>query len=106
MRREIERAIHDAEHPVGMGPHTGMARISAATLRRLMAENAALEAAARQALGALENEHRSPRGYGYELSVYEMRETSAAITNLRAALAQHSPATLIDPRGSLGEPIV
>ena len=29
-----------------------------------------------------------------------------AITNLRAALAQHSTATLIDPRGSLGEPIV
>ena len=25
---------------------------------------------------------------------------------LRAALAQHSPATLFDPRGSLGEPIV
>lgn len=35
-RREIERAIHAAEHPVGMGPHTGMARISAATLRRLL----------------------------------------------------------------------
>jgi hypothetical protein len=30
-------------------------------------------------------------------------ETEAA---LRAALAQHSPATLFDPRGSLGEPIV
>jgi hypothetical protein len=59
-----------------------------------------------QALEALENEHRSPRGYGYELSVYEMRETSAAITNLRAALARPSPATLFDPRGSLGEPIV
>ena len=31
-----------------------------------------------------------------------------AIHALRAALAlaQHSPATLIDPRGSLGEPIV
>ena len=41
-----------------------------------------------QALEALENEHRSPRGYGYELSVYEMRETSAAITNLRAALEE------------------
>ena len=41
-----------------------------------------------QALEALEYEHRSPRGYGYELSVYEMRETSAAITALRAALAQ------------------
>lgn len=37
MRREIERAIHDAEHPAGMGPHSGMARISAATLRRLVA---------------------------------------------------------------------
>lgn len=29
-RREIERAIHAAEHP------TGMARVSAATLRRLL----------------------------------------------------------------------
>ena len=25
---------------------------------------------------------------------------------LRSALAQHSPATLFDPRGSLGEPVV
>lgn len=45
-----------------------------------------LRKAAQQALEALENESRSPRGYGYELSVYEMRETSAAITALRAAL--------------------
>lgn len=43
-----------------------------------------------QALEALEYEHRSPRGYGYELSVYEMRETSAAITVLRATLAQQA----------------
>ena len=46
------------------------------------------EVRANAALEALENEHRSPRGYGYELSVYEMRETSAAITNLRAALEE------------------
>ena len=57
-------------------------------VREEVRANAALEAAARQALEALENEHRSPRGYGYELSVYEMRETSAAITNLRAALEE------------------
>ena len=49
-----------------------------------------LRAAAQQALEALENEHNSPRGYGYELSVYEARETSAAITALRAALAQQA----------------
>ena len=47
-----------------------------------------------QALETLENEHRSPRGYGYELSVYEMRETSAAITALRAALAEPVQAKL------------
>lgn len=35
MKREIERAIYDAEHPSGMSTHDGMARISAATLRRL-----------------------------------------------------------------------
>ena len=29
-----------------------------------------------------------------------------AEADIYAALAQHSPATLIDPRGSLGEPIV
>ena len=33
-------------------------------------------------------------------------EVDAAFRNLHAALAQHSPAPLIDPRGSLGEPIV
>ena len=32
--------------------------------------------------------------------------TADLMAELRAALAQHSPATLIDPRGSLGEPIV
>ena len=67
-------------------------RIDLDAIRKIVREelsaNAALEAAARQALEALENEHRSPRGYGYELSVYEMRETSAAITNLRAALEE------------------
>ena len=57
-------------------------------VREELSANAALEAAARQALEALENEHRSPRGYGYELSVYEMRETSAAITALRAVLKE------------------
>ncbi len=91
-------------------PDPPFMRIDLDAIRKIVREevraNAALEAAARQALEALENEHRSPRGYGYELSVYEMRETSAAITNLRAALARPSPATLFDPRGSLGEPIV
>ena len=38
MKREIERAIHDAEHPVGMSIHDGVARIRADTLRRLVAQ--------------------------------------------------------------------
>ena len=42
MKREIERAIHDAEHPSGMSTHDGMARISSATLRRLVAEHEAM----------------------------------------------------------------
>ena len=36
MRREIEREIHAAEHPVGMSTHDGKAYIKATTLRKLM----------------------------------------------------------------------
>ena len=44
MRREIERAICEAEHPAGMSVHDGKARVSADLLRRLLAENEALRA--------------------------------------------------------------
>jgi predicted component of type VI protein secretion system len=40
------------------------------------------------------------------LDAYSWEQVDAARIALRAALAQHSPATLLDPRGSLGEPIV
>jgi hypothetical protein len=40
------------------------------------------------------------------LDAYSWEQVDAARIALRAALAQHSPAPLIDPRGSLGEPIV
>ena len=56
-----------------------------------------LRTAAQQALEALEYHVEQTR---------PIHRTSEAITALRAALAQHSPATLIDPRGSLGEPSV
>ncbi len=36
----------------------------------------------------------------------ERAKAQPAMQALRAALTQHSPATLFDPRGSLGEPIV
>ena len=52
----------------------------------------------RQALVALEG---VVSAHGYESGT-----PVDAIAALRAALAQHSPATLFDPRGSLGEPIV
>ena len=51
-----------------------------------------------QALEALE------RNTSQDMSV--VQGNALARQALRAALAQHSPATLIDPRGSLGEPIV
>jgi hypothetical protein len=37
MRREIERAIDEAVNPKSMSTHSGMARINAATLQRLLA---------------------------------------------------------------------
>ncbi|MBU6190659.1 MAG: hypothetical protein KGR68_15190 [Betaproteobacteria bacterium] len=72
-------------------------------IRRIVREelraNAALEAAARQALEALEDAQR----HHYAL---RHKQTDDLITALRAVLARPSPATLFDPRGSLGEPIV
>jgi hypothetical protein len=37
MRREIERAIDEAVNPKGMATHSGMARINASILQRLLA---------------------------------------------------------------------
>lgn len=53
MKREIERAIHDAEHPSGMSTHDGMARISAATLRRLHEKCEALTADTIEEMGRI-----------------------------------------------------
>lgn len=58
MMREIDRAIHDAEHPSGMSVHDGMARISAATLRKLVAENDALREDAERLAWMIENQKR------------------------------------------------
>ena len=41
IRRAVERAIHDAEHPRGMGIHDGKAKIEASYLRRMLAMLAA-----------------------------------------------------------------
>ena len=65
--------------------------------------NAALEAAARQALEALEYGQHTLKQVSE--NQWESRG-ELAMHALRAALARPSPATLIDPRGSLGEPIV
>ena len=37
IRRAVERAIHEVEHPRGMGIHDGKARIEASYLRRMLA---------------------------------------------------------------------
>ena len=50
MRREIERAIDEAVNPKGVSTHSGMARINAATLQRLLAIADAAETLPRAAL--------------------------------------------------------
>jgi hypothetical protein len=49
MRREIERAIDEAVNPKGVSTHSGMARINAATLQRLLAIADATETVPRAA---------------------------------------------------------
>ena len=108
-------------------------------IREELSANAALEAAARQALEALrfyadcrhqvtltgfkngsrigwdqERDRLEKAGYRFSHESYNSteeyvedgRRAQGALNNLEEALAQHSPATLIDPRGSLGEPVV
>ena len=65
-------------------------------VRAALADNAALRKASEQALERLRKYHH---GHGFA-------EDAECIAALEAALAQHSPATLFDTRGSLGEPIV
>lgn len=93
MRREINRAIHDAEHPAGMGVHNGMARIHAATLRRLVALAEASPASERPVLWV----HQDNFG---------LATTREPLGADWVPLYRRPAATLIDPKGSLGEPIV
>lgn len=96
--RSLQRAIAEAEHPVGMSPHDGKARVDASHLRRVLGQIATLEAQRDAAIRQVEAAERDARCYRSALVDVRMSlhaagrrpETCYEMSTIDNALAQQS----------------